>query len=284
MYIVAIRISSVTLISVEMQRTPAWHAARKGKLTASNIGAAMGLCEWTSRQQAFNRATGREKFLGESFNQAIGHVPMSKLSPLPLLYVGNEATRWGVSNESNGILAYIAHTGNVVDATGLHIHPSNTWLAGSPDGLVGTEGMIEVKCPYWRFGRGGERRGVHKEIPAYYYLQMQLCLECTDRKWCDYICWLPDEYCVYRVTRDESLHDMLLPHYLKFFGAMQREASCPPVQSSDEKLFIKSVVASSMLEHCDYKYWSNADPSAVCPSPSLSDDSDDEPLAKRVKI
>lgn len=272
-----------------MQRTPAWHTARKGKLTASNIGAAMGLCSWTSRQQAFNRATGREKFLGECFNLAIGHVPVSKLSPRPLfLSTGNDATRWGVANESNGILAYTAHTGNLVEMTGLHVHPSNTWLAGSPDGLVGDEGMIEVKCPYWRYNRDGSRKGVHTEIPPYYYLQMQLCLECTDRKWCDYICWTPDEYCVYRVTRDESLHEMLMPHYTKFFGAMQRDAAKPPEQSSDEKLFIKSVVASSMLEHCNYSHWANVDPSAPCPSPAATDDEDDEPtleaIAKRQKL
>lgn len=51
------------------QRTPAWHAARKGKLTASNIGAAVGLCPWTSRQTAFNRAMGLERFMGKAPNQ-----------------------------------------------------------------------------------------------------------------------------------------------------------------------------------------------------------------------
>ena len=94
------------------QRTPAWHAARKGKLTASNLGSALGLCPWTSRQQAYNRAMGLERF------------------------VGNDATRWGTNNEANGILAYSAHTGNVVENTGLHVHPHTSWLAGSPDGLI----------------------------------------------------------------------------------------------------------------------------------------------------
>ena len=242
-----------------MQRTPAWHAARKGKLTASNIGAAMGLCSWTSRQQAFNRAMGTDPF------------------------VGNDATRWGVSNESNGILAYIAHTGNTVNATGVHVHANNTWLAGSPDGLIGEEGLLEVKCPYYLYSKGGNLRGVHKEVPSYYYLQMQLCLECTNRKWCDYVCWTPEEYCVYRVTRDENLHELMLPHYLKFFGAMSRNASAPPALSSDEKLLITGMVASSMLCHCDYSFWANVDPTAQCPSPLDTDSEDDEPLKKRVK-
>ena len=132
------------------QRTPAWHAARRGKLTASNVGAAIGLCPWTTRVVAFNRAMGVDHF------------------------VGNDATRWGTHNEANGILAYSAHTGNMVQNTGLHVHPHTPWLAGSPDGLIGTEGLIEVKCPYWRKKDGTK---VHKVVPAHYYLQINLCME-----------------------------------------------------------------------------------------------------------
>jgi putative phage-type endonuclease len=145
------------------QGTPEWHEARKGKLTASNVGAALGLCLWTSRKVAFNRAMGLDVF------------------------EGNDATRWGSNNEDNAILAYSAHTGNLVEKTGLHVHEHTPWLAGSPDGLVGTEGMVEAKCPYWK-------KQVHFEVPLYYYMQMNLCLECANREWCDYISWTPEAY------------------------------------------------------------------------------------------
>ena len=242
------------------QRTPAWHAARRGKLTASNVGSALGLCPWTSRQQAFNRAMGLDKF------------------------IGNDATRWGTANESNGILAYTAHTGNVVDATGLHVHNSTSWLAGSPDGLIGTEGMLEVKCPYWR-KKDGSR--VHKEIPTHYYLQMQLCLEICERKWCDYISWSPEGYAIYRVTYDAALHDALMPHYLKFFASMSRMAKSPPPLSDDDKYFIQNYVSMSMNTHVNYSFWSRADPNDAPPDRDEEDESpwpsDDESSPKRQK-
>lgn len=257
------------------QRTPAWHAARKGKLTASNIGAAIGLCPWTSRQQAFQRATGRDKFNGERFNKATGR-DKAKVNTFRriLCGAGNDATRHGTTHESDGILAYTAHTGNLVDNTGLHVHPGATWLAGSPDGLIGTEGLLEVKCPYY-FKKDGTR--VHKEIPPHYYMQMNLCMEATNRAWCDYISWAPEGYAIYRVTRDRELHEMLMPHYLKFFAAIQREAVAAPPQSAADKEFIRESVRASMDKHISYNYWKNVDTTDTPPEP----DEIEEPPPKR---
>ncbi len=233
------------------QRTPQWHAARRGKLTASNVGAALGLCPWTSRQQAYNRAMGLERFQG------------------------NDATRWGTDNEANGVLAYSAHTGNVVDATGLHVHPTTSWLAGSPDGLIGEAGLLEVKCPYWR-KKDGTR--VHQTVPAHYYMQINLCLEITKRQWCDFISWTPEGYAVYRIIADPALHEAMMPHYIKFYSAMQREAKGPVPQSDDEKQAIQDAVNASMGVCVHYNFWRNVDTSDTPP------DAIDEPEPKRRKM
>lgn len=280
------------------QRTPAWHAARKGKLTASNIGAALGLCPWTTRLQAFNRAMGLDRFVGKAMAEIQGrdrhwecmglcngtceHILKRKVLKQwrdRVAGAGNDATRWGTANESNGILAYSAHTGNVVDNTGLHVHPHTSWLAGSPDGLIGTGGLLEVKCPFWR-KKDGSR--VHKQIPAHYYLQINLCLECTERDWCDFISWSPDGYKIYRVLRDKELHEMLMPHYLKFFAAMQRMANAPPLLSNDDKTQIAYLVETSMMGHINYTFWDKAELEQPPPSPEPEEEAE-EPVAKRVK-
>jgi len=235
----------------------------------------VSLCPWTSRQQAFNRATGVDKFTGKTFSEITGR----DVTPKNLFYAllcgaGNDATRHGTSNEANGVLAYSTHTGNLVENTGLHVHPHTPWLAGSPDGLIGTDGLLEVKCPYY-YRKNGAR--LHKEIPMHYYMQLNLCLEITERKWCDFITWAPEGYRIYRVLRDNALHDAMLPHYTKFFSSIQRSASQPPTQTDEEKESITCAVKESMQNSINYTFWDRVDTEDTPPCM----DEIEEPPAKR---
>lgn len=219
------------------QRTPAWHVARRGKLTASNLGATLGLVSYTSRETAYRRALGTDKF------------------------EGNVATQYGTDNENNGVMDYQILSGNMVEATGLHVHKDNTWLAGSPDGFVGEEGMIEVKCPYYR-RKDGSR--LHKEVPHHYYLQMNALLEICDRAWCDYVCWSPSGMVVYRVYRDTLLFEYLLTYYSQFYAAMQAGADGPPpLKCKDE---IEARIHESVTANVDYTHWTAARPHTRPPS------------------
>ena len=145
------------------QGTPAWFNARKGKLTASNFGSAAGINPYTSRAKALRLELGKEKWSGNM-----------------------DACAWGTKNERNAIKDYMVRTGNVVNSKGFFPHPEYDWLGGSPDGLVGNEGLIEVKCPFIN-------KICHGKIPPIYYCQVNGLLEILNREWCDFISWTPTE-------------------------------------------------------------------------------------------
>ena len=238
------------------QRTDAWYRARAGKLTASNLGAAIGVCSYTSRNEAFARATGKSEF------------------------VGNEATAWGNNNEANAIVDYQTITGNKVDASGLHVHKDYTWLAGSPDGLVGSDGMIEVKCPFYRKRDGSSR--VHKTVPAHYYCQVNALLEILGRKWCDYISWTPEGMAIYRIHRDASAFDFFLTYYGQFYAAMAAGAGKAPTMSPEDKRKILARMASC-LSDIDHDLWKvaveDAHKGVRWPLEALEEEDEDEPTA-----
>lgn len=240
------------------QRTPAWHLARRGKLTASNLGAILGQVGYISRAAAFRRVMGLEKF------------------------EGNCATEWGTNNEANGIMAYQSLTGNIVSATGLHVHSDHDWLAGSPDGFVGEEGMIEVKCPYY-FRKDGTGR-LHKKVPPHYFQQMNALMEICNREWCDYVCWSPEGMVVYRVKRDKLAFDFLMTYYGQFYAAMQAQADKPPPLPTTEKSKIAAELAAAVDRSVDHTFWLSANPSFPPPSSDPQDDSDeDETLSNAPK-
>lgn len=163
----------------EHQRTPEWFKEREGKLTASAFGQAAGLAPG-SRQQLWRRQMGMEVF------------------------TGNEATQWGEDHESVAIAQYQSlcmAKDQAPNLVGFIPHPTMAWLGGSPDLLIGADGMGEVKCPF------GQK--IYPEIPLYYMAQIQGLLQITERQWCDFIVWTPDCLSVRRVHRSDEYWDWL---------------------------------------------------------------------------
>jgi putative phage-type endonuclease len=139
------------------QRTDAWIEARKGKITASVAAGCLGLCPYTSRQEAWRR------ILGTSANGSNRHMA------------------WGVEFEAKARETYECLTGNLVEETGFWVHPSIPWLGASPDGFIGFDGMLEVKCPSHCPDNG--------MVPIHHRIQMLVQMACTGRQWCDYFVW-----------------------------------------------------------------------------------------------
>lgn len=102
--------------------------------------------------------------------------------------------------------AYEVATGAMVDTLGLVLH-DELEAGASPDGLVGADGLIEIKCPFsmekvariWATGDVSE-----------YVAQVQWQLWILERAWCDVVVYDPrladarmDTF-VQRVERDDA--------------------------------------------------------------------------------
>ncbi len=168
----------------------AWLAQRQGRITGSRVAAILGLDKYKTADDV----------LREMVREARG---------AEREFTGNEATAFGHEHEPHAIEAYEEQTGQLVISTGLHVHPVHDWLAASPDGLIGHDGLIEVKCPF---------RATYTtlaEVP-HYAAQIQLQLVCTGRDWCDFVVWRDGQIIVERVEQDAFWLFQHMPRLAEF--------------------------------------------------------------------
>jgi putative phage-type endonuclease len=100
----------------------------------------------------------------------------------------NAAMEWGIENEGFARAAYESKTGVLVDEVGAIDHPTIAMSAASPDGLVGDDGCLEIKCPNTATHIDTVLGG---EIAKKYYDQMQWQMACAERDWCDFVSFDP---------------------------------------------------------------------------------------------
>jgi putative phage-type endonuclease len=193
-----------------MQRTDDWFRQRRGKLTASNMGQALGLTPW-----------GSPKALAKSLRADLEPVDLDKPVPSPAPAPAPAPAKssafmgplvWGTVQEPNGLLEYMTCTSKVVQETGFWQHPHLDWLGGSPDGLVDADGLVEVKCPY--------TKKVYAAVPVYYYCQVNALMEITGRQWCDLCVWTPTDVKIWHIRANPHAWATLLPHYTAFWAAV----------------------------------------------------------------
>lgn len=173
------------------QGTDAWHQARLGKVTASKVADVMAK---TKSGPSASRTNYMMELLCQRLtgNREEGYI--------------NAAMQRGTDMEPIARIAYEAAEGVLVDQVGFVLHQSITAFGASPDGLVGEDGQIEIKCPntaqHVEFLRTGKPEGK-------YIIQMQAQLACTGRAWCDFVSYddrLPEQlqYRKVRIARDDA--------------------------------------------------------------------------------
>lgn len=155
------------------QGSPEWHAARLGKVTASRIADAI---KRTQKGYGAERAYYMAELLAERLTGQAAEKFVSA------------AMAWGTDREPEARELYEFQTGHLVDETGFHDHPTIALAGASPDGLIGADGLIEIKCPTTSTHLNTLLSG---EVPEGHLPQIQWQLACTGREWCDFVSFDP---------------------------------------------------------------------------------------------
>ena len=173
------------------QGTDEWFAIRCGKVTASRVADVIAM---TKSGYSASRANYEAQLICEI------------LTGKPAESFTNAAMQWGTETEPLARAQYELKTGNMVNQIGFVVHPIIEQAGASPDGLIGEDGCIEIKCP---------NTSTHldtllsQKVPSKYITQMTWQMVCTGRNWCDFVSYdprLPENLQLYieRIELDED--------------------------------------------------------------------------------
>ncbi|GFW63951.1 yqaJ domain-containing protein [Trichonephila clavipes] len=143
----------------------------------------------------------------------------------------NAAMKYGLANEEIARKQYEREYSTEVKICGLFVDKDKPFLCASPDGLVGDDGLIEIKCPYSaRFESNlleflitkkkkknslgfkfSNERGIYLPLNHKFYFQIQGQLFITQRKWCDLYLWCKKDSLTLRIEANEEFWKGIIP-------------------------------------------------------------------------
>lgn len=183
------------LHEIPKQGSEAWLKERLGRFTSSEFHKLL--------------VKGKGEVFGKTAVSYILEKVAERLTNTCVGFEGNKYTEWGSEHEAEAVSVYEQRQGVKVDVA--PFIPLGTNAGGSPDGFVGSDGIIEVKCP---FNQVNHLKYFleNAQIPKEYAIQIQGNLMATGRKWCDFISYDPrmhevktHQMFIQRVERDEEI-------------------------------------------------------------------------------
>ena len=192
---------------MDEQRTDEWFAARLGKVTASRVADLMA----TTKS---GYAASRDNLMAQLIVERLTGQKQESYS--------NASMQWGTEQEPFARAAYEIATGTMVDECGFVTHPTIDGSGASPDGLVGHDGLVEIKCPNTA---GMIEALLTQTVPGKYNIQMQMQMACTSRQWCDYVVFDPRmpakaQLFIKRVPRDPAFIQKMEAEIIKFLAEL----------------------------------------------------------------
>ena len=195
------------MIETMDQRSEEWFAIRIGKVTASRVADILA-------KTKSGYSASRDNYMAQ--------LVCERLTGQKADGFTNAAMQWGTSTEPLARAAYESRYDVLVDEVGFVPHPTIQMAGASPDGFVGQDGLIEIKCP---------NTATHidtllsETVPTKYYTQMQFQLACTGREWCDFVSFdnrLPEELQLFvkRVPRDDVYIKIMEAEIVQFIAEL----------------------------------------------------------------
>jgi putative phage-type endonuclease len=190
------------------QGTPEWFAQRLGKVTASRVA------DIIAKTQS-GAAASRKNYLAQLVAERLTGQAADSFK--------SGAMQHGTETEPMARMAYETETGQMVTEVAMIQHPKIEMAGASPDGFVGEDGLVEIKCP---------NTSTHiatlmaDKAPSGYMAQMQWQMACTGRAWVDFVSFdprMPEDMQLFikRVPRDESLIAEYEAEVIKFLAEVQ---------------------------------------------------------------
>jgi len=190
------------------QLSQEWFEARLGKVTASRVSDVLA----TRKGQ---ESTVRAKYKLQLATERLTNKKTDTYM--------NQAMQDGIEREPMAREIYEKLKDVTVEEVGFVQHPAIERAGASPDGLVGDDGIIEIKCP---IETTHTTNLLERRLPSKYKPQVQFQLSATGRKWCDFISYNPNfeprlQLMVVRVERDDEYIEMLKFEILKFLAEVE---------------------------------------------------------------
>lgn len=175
------------LITQCEQGSDEWLNLRVNKFTGSRFAALM------------NRLKNGKP--GSEYNELITEITVERLTGCGITPFINAAMKRGTELEPFGRAAYAEKTWSDVTECGFVHHNTLSYVGISPDGLVGDDGLVEIKCPASQSKHlAALLEGAHA---LEYHWQVQGQMWVTGRKWCDVVSYDPrwPEHLTLAITR-----------------------------------------------------------------------------------
>jgi putative phage-type endonuclease len=196
------------------QGTESWKRQRLGKVTASRVSDVI-----TKTKTGWG--AGRANYMAELVIERLTGVPTDGFT--------SPAMAWGTATEPQARTEYQFMCDAVVRECGFVDHPTIPMTGASPDGEVGDEGLLEIKCP-----NTATMLDVllsdSTSVPPKYLPQIQWQLACTGRQWCDFVMYDPRlpinmQMFVKRVHRDEKMIADLAKQIIAFLAELDEKVA-----------------------------------------------------------